>query len=215
MSSDLDAAQVAYSGDDTLASSQGVYFSPLAFVAYASGFITVRSKRKSPRGRWLIISTMNRITRYMLRGFGFRANGAWDDIQDGFHEILVRDQPITRHTEWNLNDSDARPVLEEWLRRTRVGVNGVVGLPRWYHSLQEDIVCCDRREDEFQKDECFHCAFDLFPSRSVELYACEMSSQLSHLVFWNPRRSRQFLAKDDKASLPLGHAGNAWKHWKQ
>ena len=62
------------------------------------------------------LSTLNRITRYMLRGFGFRANGASDDIQDGFHEILLRDQPITRLTDWNyLNDSDARLVLEEWL----------------------------------------------------------------------------------------------------
>ena len=51
------------------------------------------------------LSTMNRITRYMLRGFGFRANGASDDIQDGFHEILVRDVPILRQIHWNLNDT--------------------------------------------------------------------------------------------------------------
>ena len=105
MSSDLDVSQVAYSGDDTLASSQGLYFSPPAFVAYASGFITARSKRKDPCGRWVKLSTMNRITRYMLRGFGFRANGAWDDIQGGFHVTFVRDAPILRQPYWNLNDT--------------------------------------------------------------------------------------------------------------
>ena len=206
MSSDLDAAQVAYSGDDTLASSQGLYFSPLPFVAYASGFITVRSKRKSPRGRWLIISTMNRIRRYMLRGFGFRANGAWDDIQDGFYEILLGDQAIPRTTDLGFNHSDARPVMEEWLESTRNAFVGGVDL------RMEDFVICSRKDkNEFLDDESYRCVLGLFPSRSTVLYACDMRTHLSHLVLWNPRRTRQFFGKDDKASLPPGFFQRALK----
>ncbi len=96
ITSDLDATQIVYCGASTSAEPPGLYLSPLALTAYASGFITIRSDLDQSRQQ----RTLRRLACYVRRGFGICApRGRLGASSLKLLRSLTRSKQL-RHLQW-------------------------------------------------------------------------------------------------------------------
>lgn len=195
ISSDLDVTQVVYCGATD--KEQGLYISPLALEAYASGFMTIRSRP--------IRSTQRRIKRYVLRGFGVRSTGdmvGTEGLQQ-LHAIL--------HDEMNMPDEPTVFI------DTSCSGPDVIGEDFAKHEdylkpIQNQILCntlckCAHgcvAANPWWNGSAYNMAqhFTHFDYSWWNGVAYNMAQHLTHFDFKRESSTRQFILKEDKCSLP-------------
>ena len=181
LSSDMDAPQVVYCG--VAGKDHGLYVSPLAFEAYMSGFITIRSRP--------IRSTQRRICRYALRGFGVRATAYM--IHQGIDGFICTMMALTRtHRLLQFIDTSSSgpdAIGHDFL-------NHYTRLTPFYNKILCNTSCM--------------CTHGCTPTHDLRAQspkwwngvAYDMAEHLMHFDFKIERSTRQFVLKKDKCSLP-------------